>query len=82
MRTISSKGQVTLPSEIRNRLGLKEGDRIEFVAERGVTILRPARQNQNRFEAYAGVLDTFPNGVKEINAWIRDLRDESDDEQP
>jgi len=30
---ISSKGQVTVPQEIRIRLGLKEGDRIEFVVE-------------------------------------------------
>lgn len=28
--TITSKGQVTIPVEIRERLGLKAGDRIEF----------------------------------------------------
>jgi len=31
--TISSKGQVTVPQEIRKRLGLEPGDRVEFVAE-------------------------------------------------
>jgi antitoxin PrlF len=31
--TISSKGQITVPLEIRNRLGLKQGDRVEFVVE-------------------------------------------------
>jgi antitoxin PrlF len=28
--TVTSKGQVTLPSELRNRLGLKQGSRIRF----------------------------------------------------
>jgi antitoxin PrlF len=72
--TISSKGQVTIPQEIRNRLGLKEGDRVEFVIEEGRTTLRPARRGDNPFEAYVGVLGTFPGGVKEINAWLNELR--------
>jgi len=29
--TISSKGQVTIPVEIRNRLRLNTGDRVDFV---------------------------------------------------
>ncbi|VVE15868.1 AbrB/MazE/SpoVT family DNA-binding domain-containing protein [Pandoraea cepalis] len=28
--TITSKGQVTIPVDVRNRLGLVSGDRIEF----------------------------------------------------
>jgi antitoxin PrlF len=72
--TLSSKGQVTIPQEIRRRLGLKEGDRVEFVIEDGRTILRPARHSDNPFEAYVGALGTFPGGVKEINAWLNDLR--------
>jgi AbrB family looped-hinge helix DNA binding protein len=31
MPTISPKGQVTIPRAVRNELGLKPGDRIEFV---------------------------------------------------
>ena len=30
---ITSKGQVTIPQEIRNRFGLKPGTQVEFVAE-------------------------------------------------
>ena len=41
--TISSKGQITVPVEVRHRLGLKQGDRVEFVYEDGRTVLRPAR---------------------------------------
>ena len=72
---ISSKGQVTVPQEIRIRLGLKEGDRVEFVVEGGNTIIRPARSAENPFEAYAGILrGAFPGGVREINAWVNEMR--------
>ena len=52
--TISSKGQVTVPIEVRHRLGLREGDRVEFVFEDGRTVLRPGRQETNPFDAYLG----------------------------
>ena len=39
--TISSKGQVTIPQEVRQRLGLQEGDRVEFVVEGERTLIRP-----------------------------------------
>jgi AbrB family looped-hinge helix DNA binding protein len=29
--TVSSKGQVAIPTEIRNRLGIKDGDRLLIV---------------------------------------------------
>lgn len=74
--TISSKGQVTVPQEIRNRLGLATGDRVEFVVEGGRTVLRPVRSPENPFSRYKGVLGTFPGGKKEINAWLDDLRSE------
>ena len=72
---ISSKGQVTVPQGIRIRLGLKEGDRVEFVVEGGNTIIRPARSAENPFEAYARRLQgAFPGGVREINAWVNEMR--------
>jgi AbrB family looped-hinge helix DNA binding protein len=73
--TISSKGQITLPIEVRRRLGLKEGDRVEFVFEEGRTLLRPSQSEQNPFEAYLGALPAF-SSRDEINAWVRDLRDD------
>lgn len=73
--TISSKGQVTVPLEIRHRLGLKEGDRVEFIVEGERTILRPAQAAENPFEKYLGALPAF-SSKEEINAWVRGLRDE------
>ena len=72
--TISSKGQFTVPMEIRRRLGVKEGDRVEFVVEDGRTILRPAATHDDPFEKCVGCLAGF-NNMEEIIAWERDLRD-------
>ena len=73
--TVTSKGQVTIPQEVRQRLGLKQGDRIEFVIEGGVTLLRPARTSTRPFDTYAGALGSFAN-ADEVKAWQRELRDE------
>ena len=78
--TISSKGQITVPREIRNRLGLKEGDRVEFVVENDRTTIRPARAPENPFAKYVGALPVF-SGVHEVNAWVQTLRDEETQEQ-
>ncbi len=77
--TITSKGQVTVPLAVRRRLGLIEGDRIEFVTAQGMTIVRPVRDGDNPFAAYAGALATFPGGVDEINEWVGELRDDAED---
>jgi AbrB family looped-hinge helix DNA binding protein len=73
---IRTKGQVTVPKKIRTRLGLRVGDRVEFVVRGHETLIRPARAAENPFEKYAGALGTFPGGIAEINAWVRSLRDE------
>ena len=76
--TISSKGQITVPQEIRKRLGLETGDRLEFVVEEGRTVIRPARSEPNPFEKYIGILGPFPGGEEGIKAWIDDMRSDKD----
>lgn len=40
--TMTSKGQTTIPKEIREKLGLHPGDKIDFVmGEDGIVSLRP-----------------------------------------
>ncbi len=42
--TVTSKGQVTLPSELRKRLGLKQGSRVRFsIPENGPVQVEPVR---------------------------------------
>ena len=72
--TISSKGQITLPVEIRTRLGVKSGDQVEFYVEDGKTVLRPVRAAGNPFEEWVGVLPAFETR-EQINAWVREMRD-------
>ena len=41
--TLTTKGQVTIPLDVRRRLGLSAGDRIEFVeVENGTFAIKPA----------------------------------------
>ena len=70
--TLSSKGQITIPAEVRKRLGLHEGDRVEFIMQGGETTLRPARRNDNPFAQFRGALaEELPGTIEEI---VRDQR--------
>lgn len=51
--TITSKGQITIPIEVRKRLHLSQGDAVTFVLEDDYAILKPA---VNAVEATAGIL--------------------------
>jgi AbrB family looped-hinge helix DNA binding protein len=43
---MTSKGQITLPKEIRTKLGLRQGDRVRFVIEDdGRVRLLPAKRD-------------------------------------
>lgn len=76
--SLSSKGQVTVPLEIRKRLGVSAGDRIEFVIEGDRTVILPSRDNPDPFTKHMGILGPFPGGEEGIKAWIRDMRDEEE----
>jgi antitoxin PrlF len=76
--TISSKGQITVPQEIRKRLGLAPGDRVEFVMEQDRTVMRPVRSEVNPFEKFIGIAGPFPGGEEGIKAWIDDMRSDKD----
>ncbi|BCB96815.1 hypothetical protein JZK55_17370 [Dissulfurispira thermophila] len=43
--TITSKGQITIPKEIREALHLKQNNKVAIVAEEGVAIIKPIRGN-------------------------------------
>ncbi len=72
---LSSKGQVTIPQKVRERLGLRPGDRVDFVEEGGEIHLKPERERTNPFDAYIGIAPGFKS-VEEINAWVREMRED------
>lgn len=42
---VTSKGQITIPKKVRERLHLGPGDRVEFLIERGGKVsVRPAKR--------------------------------------
>jgi len=42
LATITAKGQVTIPAEIRKALGLKPGDKVAFTLNQGEVKLEPS----------------------------------------
>lgn len=41
---VTTKGQVTVPAEMREKFGIKPGDRVGFVEENGRLIIQPQPQ--------------------------------------
>lgn len=75
---ITSKGQVTVPVQIRRKLGLRKGDRVEFADQGTDTVIRRAPQ-ENPFEEFKGAFKAFKD-LKEINRWVAELRDQGEDD--
>ncbi len=72
---ISSKGQITLPIEVRKRLGVKEGESVKFVVDKeGRTVVLPVREGENPFLKWIGVAP-IP-GYDSAVDWVRDMRDD------
>ena len=71
---ITSKGQITVPRDIRRALGVRPGDRLLFESnERGVRI-RPLRA-KSPFEKYRGIGNPgIASGRKAIRQFVRELR--------
>ncbi len=75
--TVTSKGQITLPLEVRRRLGLKRGDKVEFALGDAATVMRPVRKAVNPFLEDVGLVPGFKS-VEEVIAWVREMRDDED----
>lgn len=77
---LSSRGQVVIPEEIRNRLGLEPGDQFVVVGEGNVVVLKILEPpNAEEFKA---LLDKVQKGAKaagvtpeDVERAIREVRD-------
>ncbi len=76
--TISSKGQITVPVDVRKRLGVKPGDKVEFVTEGEQTVMKPVRSEVNPFEKWVGTSKEKFGSDEAIDQWISDMRDDED----
>lgn len=73
---ITSKGQVTVPVAIRRKLGLKQGDKVEFREHAGETIITRAAHSENPFDKYSGILAGKVKRPFDSRKWLADLRKE------
>jgi len=53
---ITSKGQVTIPQQVRRELGLEPGDEVEIVVRDGVATILPAGGPSGRGRRIVGAL--------------------------
>ena len=66
--TISSKGQLTLPKEVRERLGVDKGDEVEFTLDDQGIHLRPRRQGENPFLTWLNQGPAFTTSSELLDA--------------
>lgn len=55
--TVTSKGQVTIPKEIRRALGIRQGSRVAFAARNGKVELHVLHRAPASVESGFGMLD-------------------------
>ncbi len=68
--TLTSKGQVTIPADVRQRMGVVSGDRVEFVEFEGGFAIRPAIDDVRSLK---GLLrkPAKPVSIEDMNQTIR-----------
>ena len=77
---LTSKGQITVPRDIRRRLGVRAGDKLEFEDNSNGVQVRAVR-NDNVFEKYRGIgTPGIGSGRKAVRKWLRELRGHEGDE--
>jgi antitoxin PrlF len=71
---ITSKGQITVPREVRRLLGVRAGDRLLFESDGKGVRVRPVH-SQSAFSKYRGIGNpTIGSGRKSVRRWLRELR--------
>ena len=69
---VTAKGQVTIPKAVREKLGVRPGDEIEFVEEDGAVRVR-RRIDPAVFDKWRGFLRDLKG--KDVDELIREMRD-------
>jgi AbrB family looped-hinge helix DNA binding protein len=75
--TVTSKGQMTIPAEFRDAMGLKEGDKVtcELLPDGSMSLRKAAT-----FEDLRGIVKLDRHiSDEELDGWIADMRGRSTD---
>ncbi len=73
---ITSKGQITVPREVRRALGLRTGDRLLFESDSSGVRILPVR-TKSGFAKYRGIGNPgIGSGKKAVVRWLRQMRGE------
>ena len=73
---ITSKGQITIPAEVRRMLGLKPGDKVAFehMAQGAIFVRKADEFPFDRFRGMGTGVPELEAGPDSIIQYIRDLR--------
>ena len=77
---VTSKGQVTIPVEIRRKLGIKNGDKVLFIEESGRVYMMNSSMDELREAQRVFSCEAERVGLKnddDVMAIIKELREES-----
>jgi antitoxin PrlF len=78
--TITSKGQITLPREVRDHLHVREGDRVEFEIDReGEVRVRPVTGSVEELFGLLRRPGAPPRSLEEIDQGVARLAREEDE---
>ncbi len=71
--TMSSKGQTVIPKAIRERLGLRPGDALDFVIQDdGDVVIRPALEDVRRLKGVLRRTGRAPVTLRQMDRAIRE----------
>jgi len=71
MTTVTRKGQVTIPKELREDAGIRPGDDLEFEIVEGEIRIKKKSGGENSFSKWKGTLET----EKTTEELIEELRE-------
>lgn len=72
--TVGERGQVTIPKELRDRMGIRPGQRLEFAEEGGRIVMRKHAAD----DAVARVFGTLPVQGWETDRMMEAMRGPAD----
>ncbi|MDP6070478.1 MAG: AbrB/MazE/SpoVT family DNA-binding domain-containing protein [SAR202 cluster bacterium] len=68
---VTSKGQITIPKEVRERMGIQPGDQLEFVEAEGLYHLKK-RIDESPFNKWRGYLKHLEG--QDVDELVREMR--------